>query len=508
MCRFFLSDSDKLPNDLPNILRKHLNFRGPDYQSELISLGRWTLYHARLSIIDLNSTSNQPIVNKNKSALLFNGEIFNFQSLAKKYFSKEYKSDVLLLNDLIIRNKLILSELDGFFSFCFIDSNGNLKFCARDRLGVKPLYYFNDSENTTTLCSEPAVIGKIFSLPLNNKALTEYRMFRYPLFTGAYHSGIHSVRPGSKNLKELFFDLEREFDNQEYKPANITDIELSITRSVKQRMMSDVPVGLLLSTGVDSNLIRLLGGPNNFFTGGLKTDYEYKTLKNQSIRNHKYNFAPLSPSQFIENHKRLVKLRCEPLSVPNEVYLNHIASFARESGFKVLLSGEGADEFFAGYDRIFRAALSPQFSLNQLFNLYRYECSDTNEELKEEFLQLFKIVSTLPLFEKVRWFFLKYHLPILFRRLDFSLMVAGVEGREPLAAYHILKKALTIAPYELVNDRLGKLPLRAILAQFESCTLSAYSSKLGFPVDIEKIYGIKEQSSYSTWFDKNLEYLL
>lgn len=507
MCGFFLSDSRRLPDDLPNILHKHLDFRGPDYQSELISLGKWTLYHARLSIIDLNPTSNQPIVNKDKSALLFNGEILNFQSLAKKYFSKEYKSDVLLLNDLIIKNKLILSELDGFFSFCFIDSNSNLKFCARDRFGVKPLYYFDDSGNSTTLCSEPAVIAKTFSLPLNQKALKEYRLFRYPIITGAYHSGVRPVRPGSKNLKELFFNLEQEFNNQEYRPANLIDIELSIAQSVKQRMTSDVPIGLLLSTGVDSNLIRLLGGPNNFFTGGLKTDYEYNTLAKQGHSNNKYNFAPLSSPQFIENHQRLVKLRCEPLSVPNEVYLNHIASFARESGFKVLLSGEGADEFFAGYDEIFRAALSPQFSLNHLFNLYRYERSKTIKELEDEFLQLFDSVSTLSLFEKVRWFFVKYHLPILFRRLDFSLMASGVEGREPLASQHILQKALTIAPYELVNDRFGKLPLRAILAKFEDRTVSAYSPKVGFPVDIEKIYGMKKQSSYSTWFDKNIEYL-
>ena len=138
MCGFFISNSKKIGLESEAIIRSGLEFRGPDADSGAIQSNGWTSYHARLSIIDIATSANQPVINGDGSQLVFNGEILNYQELGEKYFSRKYTSDTMLLNDLILSNNLRLEELDGFFAFVFIDGAGNLKHAVRDRFGVKP----------------------------------------------------------------------------------------------------------------------------------------------------------------------------------------------------------------------------------------------------------------------------------------------------------------------------------------------------------------------------------
>jgi len=205
----------------------------------------------------------------------------------------------------------------------------------------------------------------------------------------------------------------------------------------------------------------------------------------------------------------LIQMRNEPISVPNEIALSLIAKDAKIRGTKVLLSGEGADEFFCGYDRIFKEFKNKKkFDLEKFIEMYCY--SDLKKE-KKIFLKLKNIFRKLKLspFEKIRFFFIKYHLPVLLRRLDFSLMSSGVEGREPFLSLDLLKAAFKFDAKKLLNENIGKIPLRNILSK-KMGKKFAFSKKVGFPIDIKRIFNDKEyinDSNYDFWFKINLKIL-
>ena len=504
MCGIFAINKTNLTSQDKHIVNSSLDFRGPDFQSSCTEYNGWTLYHSRLSIIGLGEENNQPLLTS-KGALVYNGEIFNYKKLGRKYFNKIFRSDTKLLFQLIIENKLDLDELDGFFSFVFIDCNGKLKYAARDALGVKPLFSYSN-KNLLGFSSEASVFNRLFNLGFNSKSLEEYASIRYPVFSGSYFNKVHSVNPGSCFVNGDHFDLKTFFLNQTCKPS-IDELEDALSKGIKTRMVSDARIGLLLSKGVDSNILRNLSKINNLysvgFTGDEDLDYVSKNI------NFKAKCLYCSNQDYTDTFSELIKLRGEPLSVPNEVLLFLVARKARKDGIKVLLSGEGADEIFGGYDRIFTWASKniDRFCLNEFLKLYSYKPPNQNSHVYECFKNFFDKYKTYNTFEKVRIYFIKYHLPILFRRLDFSLMAAGVEGREPIANKHILKLALQYNSHELMSGGLGKIPLRKILAKYEGFNF-AFEKKVGFPVDLKDVFGITTKiTNYEVWFNKNLEQL-
>jgi asparagine synthase (glutamine-hydrolysing) len=269
-----------------------------------------------------------------------------------------------------------------------------------------------------------------------------------------------------------------------------------------------VPLGLLLSGGIDSNIIRHLSTKiNYYFCGGFENDPDIIFCKKLKKENKlKIDICEISTPQFIKKFKGLIKLRSEPLSVPNEVMLSIIGSRAKKKKIKVLLSGEGADEFFAGYDRIYRwAKYTNSFSVEKFCEYYCYNrINSVNLKKIESF---FNSIINLSNFEKVRAFFIKYHLPILLRRLDFSLMSAGIEGREPLISKEIFYESLKYKSNEIIDKKHGKKPLRNFLINFMGKEFS-YRKKIGFPVDLKKIFKQptnNTETNYDLWFKKNLE---
>ena len=161
---------------------------------------------------------------------------------------------ILSSYQLIIKNKLELDELDGFFSFVFVDYNGKLKYAARDALGVKPLFSYSN-KNLLGFSSEASVFNKLFNLGFNSKSLEEYALTRYPVFNGSYFNKVPPVKPGSCFVNGEHFDLNS-FLNPISQPS-INELEDVLGKSIQTRMVSDARIGLLLSKGVDSNILRI-----------------------------------------------------------------------------------------------------------------------------------------------------------------------------------------------------------------------------------------------------------
>lgn len=506
MCGIFASNDPQLSKNAAAIIEKRLRFRGPDGSSGLIRRGEWSTYHSRLAIIDLNAGVNQPVHNPDGSQLVFNGEILNYKDLGRRYFGRKYISDVQLLNDLILHRCLKTEELDGFFAFIFIDGNGRLSHACRDKFGVKPLFYFKTISGHYTFSSEPSVLIDLYSPQINEQAIIEYRAFRYPLLSKSFYNGVLEVEAGTCLVNGEYFSLESELNQTVNTPASQRELKNAIKNGVNSRCISDAPIGLLMSRGIDSNLIRHMHEFSHYYTIGFPDDDDILFLERQAIHNLK--IVKTSPREFEEAFEYLVRLKGEPMSVPNEVLLYIVGKAAASDGVKVLLSGEGADEFFAGYDRIFTwAAGSRTFDLREFASHYCYSEVGDNPELLGVLEDALSKFDTDTVFEKVRWFFIKYHMPVLFRRLDFSLMAAGIEGREPIANQHLFDIARTYSASDLLGGSLGKIPLRKMLSQSMGKKFS-FSKKIGFPVDVSKVLpNPKNLPSYELWFEKNLEIL-
>jgi asparagine synthase (glutamine-hydrolysing) len=316
---------------------------------------------------------------------------------------------------------------------------------------------------------------------------------------------VKSVEPGTCYINGRYFD-SKEYLKGCYEKVSDCEVETSLKKGISTRMVSDAPVGLLLSRGIDSNLIKELGEFERYYSIGFDGDEDIEYLKGETI--DKLTVSTCNREDYLDSFYYLLKLRGEPMSVPNEVLLYRISKIAANDGIKVLLSGEGADEFFGGYDRIFSwAANSNEFILEEFLELYCYKLPSCDSKLYRKFESLFNENIFKTPFETVRWFFIRYHMPVLFRRLDFSLMAAGVEGREPIANYHIFKLASKLSHHDLMGDVLGKLPLRNIISRFKG-NIFAFEKKVGFPVDLTKIFDNPDDlSNYDLWFQENLKVL-
>lgn len=504
MCGIFISNDPKITQKSINVMEDTLRFRGPDCSSNIIENNGWKAYHSRLSIIDVDTGTNQPAIDSKGGMLVFNGEILNFTELGYKYFNKKYKSDTKLLSDLLLHKKLNLDEIDGFFAFVYIDGSGNLINAARDKFGVKPLYLYK-RESFYSFTSEPNTLKQIFDLSINEIAIDEYRAVRAPIFSDSYFSGIDIIEPGTCFVQGEYFNCLSYLDGN-YENISAESLKQAVLKGISTRKISDAPVGLLLSRGIDSNLIKEMGEFDKYYSIGFTGDEDIEYLKSQDIKN--LTIIECEPDEYLKEFEYLLNLRGEPMSVPNEVLLYKVARVAALDGIKVLLSGEGADEFFAGYDRVFKWASTAQsFDIEVFLKMYCYIPPSNDSELFNKFEQLFAGNSFENVFEAVRWFFIRYHMPILFRRLDFSLMAAGVEGREPIANIHTFKLAAKMSPESLMGDILGKLPLRELIAPLKGEHF-AYEKKVGFPVDLTKVFNnSKNKSSYDLWFDENLKVL-
>ncbi|OME74022.1 asparagine synthase (glutamine-hydrolyzing) [Paenibacillus sp. FSL A5-0031] len=342
--------------------------RGPDsggiYSDEEVTLG-----FRRLKIIDMSEEASQPIYNEDKSCVLvFNGEIYNYQELREELIQCGHTFVSHTDSEVIIHayeeyGTSLLQKLRGMFAFAIWDTNTETMFLARDFFGIKPLYYTqNTTDNSFLFSSEIKAFLKqpAFRKELNKDALKPYLTFQYSVLDETFFKGVYKLKPGHYMLyKQGKLEVKPFWDVNFAEEPNslshyVNQIKSTVKESVAYHQISDVPVGSFLSGGIDSSYITALLKPNKTFSVGFE-DYEGNFNETNLAED-------LSEILNIENYKRLVSAdECfkmlptiqyhmdEPQSNPSSVPLYFLAELASKH-VTVVLSGEGADEIFGGYD--------------------------------------------------------------------------------------------------------------------------------------------------------------
>ena len=358
-----------------------LSHRGPDefgyYTDEHVSLG-----HRRLSIIDL-ATGRQPMTNEDRSLwIVYNGEIFNHADIrpALERAGHRYatRSDTeTILHAYEQYGPDCIAHFRGMFAFAIWDKNSRTLFCARDRLGKKPFYYFWDgrlfafASEIKALLRHPAISPRF-----DDSLLPEYLAFGYTSGESTLFSGIRKLMPGhhlslrldgnsaSLDIRQ-YWDIPEPADEQRDDAAWIRECRERLEETVRMRLMSDVPLGMFLSGGLDSSAIAALMKRN--FSGPVKTfsvGYSESEYSELGYARHvaralatEHHEVVVSMDGFFNALPRLVWHEDEPIAWPSSVSLYFVSRLAREH-VTVVLTGEGSDEMFAGYARYRTYALN------------------------------------------------------------------------------------------------------------------------------------------------------
>ena len=363
MCGFTgFIDKNKDKKELIEKINNAIAHRGPDgegfYIDKDVALG-----HRRLSIIDL-STGDQPMFNEDGNiVIVFNGEIYNYvelkSELQKKHKFKTKSDTEVLIHGYEQWGKELPKKLRGMFAFAIYDKKKKTLFMARDHFGIKPIYYaqmngtFMFGSEIKSLMQHPS-----FEKELNEDILKTYLSFSFTPTTETFFKNVyrldaaHSLTYKNGKIKiERYYKKEFKEKDMSFDEA-VTDIETIMKDSVDRHLLSDVEVGSFLSSGVDSSYIVALARPDKTYTVGYDVP-RYNEIHYAKDLTEKLNIKNTSKVITKEEYMKVIpKIMYhldEPSSDPAAIALYFVAKLASKD-VKVVLSGEGADEFFGGYN--------------------------------------------------------------------------------------------------------------------------------------------------------------
>jgi asparagine synthase (glutamine-hydrolysing) len=350
---------------------KAIIHRGPDddgfFVDKYVGLGM-----RRLSIIDLK-TGRQPVTSEDgNKVIFFNGEIYNYQELTDKLLKLGYNFKTHSDTEAILHlyeefGEKMLPMLRGMFSFCIYDLEKKEIFIARDFFGIKPLYYLTSGENIVAFSSEikSFLLYPSFNKEINQSAVYNYLAFQYNPLTETFFKGVYKLPPAhylkidvttGKTQIEKYWSFEFAQDNKLDQKKTADEIRETIKDSVGYHMIADVPVGAFLSGGIDSSIIATsmqeIRGDKKIktFTVGFESLSEEKeATETSNYLNTDHTQIKISGDEYFKALQNIVYHFDEPVADPSAVGLYFLAKEARKS-VKVVLSGEGADELFGGYN--------------------------------------------------------------------------------------------------------------------------------------------------------------
>ncbi|MBL4652374.1 MAG: asparagine synthase (glutamine-hydrolyzing) [Flavobacteriales bacterium] len=350
-------------------MNKALAHRGPDdngtYEDEHVSLG-----HQRLAIIDLSTDGHQPFISQDSDYILvYNGELYNYKEVRSKITNYQFKTNTdteVILAAYIVLGKKCLELFNGMFSFAIWDKQKQELFVARDRVGIKPLYYYQ-SDNATLFSSELRALLASEDVPrkLNTAVLPEYLQYQTVHAPNTIIKDVKVLLPGhfmliskGKSITEKYWNpVDYSVKNESNQTENEIKNSVSelLKKSVERRMMADVPYGAFLSGGIDSSLIV-----------GLMSEVSTKPVSTFSVTFDKKEFSEAKYSDIVAKHFKTdhheIQLTATNFleELPNALAsMDHpsgdgpnsyvVSKATKDAGITMALSGLGGDELFAGY---------------------------------------------------------------------------------------------------------------------------------------------------------------
>lgn len=354
---------NKEKKEIVKKMADRIRHRGPDgegyYVDKSVALG-----HRRLSIIDIQGGS-QPMYSLDKHlVVVFNGEIYNYMELREELKEKGYTfqtssdTEVLLCGYQEWKSDLP-KHLRGMFAFALWDKQEKTLFCARDPFGIKPFYYYQN-QDTFLFGSEikSFLEHPDFQKEFNESLLVPYLTFSFTPTTETFFKGVYRLDPGhsltvqkGKIKIETYYEITFHEEEQDYRES-VKKISKVMEDSVNHHMLSDVEVGSFLSSGIDSSYIVSLAKPNKTYTVGYaekkydETEYAKDLTNRLGITNIN---KKITKEEYMKVIPHIMYHMDEPSSDPAAVALYFVSELASHD-VKVVLSGEGADEFFGGYN--------------------------------------------------------------------------------------------------------------------------------------------------------------
>lgn len=509
---------------------KFLARRGPDAFNCKRVTSNLVLSQTRLAIIDLIG-GVQPMSDA-RGTIVFNGEIYNYRALKDPDTPYQTSSDTeVLLKGINNHGTAYLNQVDGMFAFAHFDERRQLLTLGRDQFGIKPLYYFCDSDRIA-FASRLQPLMLLSSREINKRALAEYYFSRACRGSNTIFTDITEVRPG----EAIVFDLQR-FRIVEKRiwaePKVVHRRERNVEHALKaldeamqlstdRHLVADVPVASLLSGGVDSGLVTALAAIRRPDLSAFSIGFQDQTFdesrfaaaicQQYRLRHHVHY---CNSSDFAGLLTEWPEVMDDVVADPSAVALYVLAEFARDAGYKVVLTGDGADELFGGYNQYSRFQLARRlypygryfpwvidvvrrlthdqsryvhFARTALFDPNYYGTGMIFEphlvhELIDEYDLLVEKRNDLTGALSLD---LDHRLPDdMLTRTDRATMHASIEARVPFLTRYVGAVSWSLGEKLLLNGRTQKPLLKQLAAKYipHSCI---YRSKKGFDLPLAK----------------------
>lgn len=506
--RFEPEQAQKIVRDMAEAI----HYRGPDmdgYWSSADNLCH--LGHKRLSIIDLSEAGRQPMLDESgRYVIVFNGEIYNFHELRDKLTEAgvrfRSKSDTeVLLKGYIKFGAALFPQLDGMFALAIYDTHQRTMVLTRDRAGEKPLYYRSEP-GLFLFGSELHALTKAPGLDwsMSAGAVALYMLYRYVPAPQSILEGVRKLKPGcmltidakGKTFERRYYAFEVEPQaeaSQEGFLQTCDRVEAAMIESLRRRLVSDVPLGMFLSSGIDSSLVcalaaKRLGIVPKTFTIGFEGDDGSEHAAARQIARHlgtEHSEHVFGAGDFDSVGRSIGSLLDEPNGDRSCVPTYLLCKFVREQ-VTVALSGDGGDELFAGYGRY--GAMSAKFGSNTQ--------EDPRNPIRAYYgalLQVFGIDPTLQAFPEakasleseldvpvslfqhpgrdvvhgLRQLDFAYYMPgAVLAKVDRMSMRSSLETRTPFFHQGLLGEAKALPTQYCLNSKMAKLVLREIAGRY------------------------------------------
>lgn len=572
MCGFSgLISKKKLPDlDFLNSAKKYIENRGPDafnYSSFTKGQNNFYFQHSRLSIIDLNESSNQPF-KKDGYTLVFNGEIYNYKEVKEVLLKKSVKfitdSDTEVVLEAYKQwGTKCFDKFIGMFAFSLHDIKRNLIILARDRAGVKPLYYHIDKKSivfSSDLYALKHLSQKQFDL--NMSSVQRFFEIGYTDNNSTYFNQVYKVDSGSfisidlntfEYDKNIYWNPLDFFNGNKQKNETkvIEELEEILESSFNYRMVSDVPVGVFLSGGYDSSIVsailkKKLNHDITCFTIGFENDLYDESKYAKEVANHlgvnhkSYTCTFDDTKHLITN---LVDAYDEPFGDSSAIPTLLVSKHASKD-VKVVLSADGGDEVFGGYERYSQAIsfykkskLIPQLlkkgfqqipdgALMNISNLILNKKLNINhiEKFKELLTKktLLDVTSSLVKNPNTKIFNSNFNQQIqdynigelnslllhdyknymesdILKKVDRATMYYSIEGREPLIDHRIFEFMAGVDETLKIKNSVKKYLLKEITHKYIPKKIMDRPKK-GFSIPINKIIH-EDKELYQLFFD-------